>query len=58
MSTTSIYLLEQQMQGVTKQLYAEIDHARSIRLAQHGDRRLATRTLWQIGRLRFVWAPR
>jgi hypothetical protein len=58
MSTASIYLLEQQMQGMTKQLYAEIDHAHNIRLAQHENRRPAARTLWQIGRLRFVWAPR
>jgi hypothetical protein len=58
MSTVSIYLLEQQMQGMTKQLYAEMDHTRKIRLAQHNQSRPAARTLWQIGRLRFVWAPR
>jgi hypothetical protein len=58
MSTVSIYLLEQQMQGMTKQLYADMDHARNIQLAQHEHSRPAARTLWQIGRLRFVWAPR
>jgi hypothetical protein len=58
MSTVSIYLLEQQMQGMTKQLYAGLDHARNIQLAQHAQSRPAARTLWQIGRLRFVWAPR
>jgi hypothetical protein len=43
---------------MTKQLYADMDHARNIQLAQHEHSRPAARTLWQIGRLRFVWAPR
>lgn len=58
MSTTSIYLLEQQMHDTTKQIAAELDHIRHAEEARHGAHRPAARTLWQIGRLRFVWAPR
>jgi hypothetical protein len=58
MSTTSIYQLEQQMHDATKQFAAELDHIHDAEQARHGGRRPAARTLWQIGRLRFVWAPR
>ncbi|HET7082064.1 MAG TPA: hypothetical protein VFM49_31930 [Chloroflexia bacterium] len=58
MSSTSIYQLEQQMHDTTKQIAAELDHIRYAGQARHGDQRPAARTLWQIGRLRFVWAPR
>jgi hypothetical protein len=50
--------LEQQMHDTTKQIAAELDHIRYAGQARHGDQRPAARTLWQIGRLRFVWAPR
>ncbi|HEX6609079.1 MAG TPA: hypothetical protein VF276_19415 [Chloroflexia bacterium] len=58
MSGTSIYQLEQQMHDTTKQIAAELDHLRHAGQARCGDQRRAARTLWQIGRLRFVWAPR
>jgi hypothetical protein len=58
MSSTSLYLLEQQMQDTTKQLAAQRERARHAGQARQGAHRPAARTLWQIGRLRFVWAPR
>ena len=58
MSSTSIYQLEQQMRDATKHLAAELEHARYAGQARHCAGRPAARTLWQIGRLRFVWAPR
>lgn len=58
MNIAGIYLLEQHMRETMQQRSAERDHIRYAGQARHGERRPAPFILWQIGRLRFVWAPR